>query len=181
MGGKWVELLKEIAPRTSHMALLFNPETAPPLQFYMPSIQAAASSLAVEVSAAPVHDKDEVERVITKEARSPGGSLIVMPDPFITSNRELIITLAARDGGVPAMYGNNFTELGGLIFYGDDVADSFQLAAGYIDRILKGEKPGELPIQLPSKFKLTINAKTAKALGLTVPASLLARADAVIE
>jgi putative ABC transport system substrate-binding protein len=180
MGGKWVELLKEIAPRTLHVALLFNPETAPPLQFYMPSIQAAASSLAVEASAAPVHDKDGIERVVATEARSPDGSLIVMPDAFNAANRELIIALAARYG-VPAIYGNNFTELGGLVFYGADFAESFQLGAGYIDRILKGTEPGELPIQLPSKFKLAINVKTAKALGLTVPPSLLATADEVIE
>jgi putative tryptophan/tyrosine transport system substrate-binding protein len=147
MGGKWVELLKEIAPQTMRMALLFNPATAPPLQFYLPSIQAAASSFAVEVGIAPVHNKEEIEPVITGQASSPGGSLIVMPDAFNAANRELIITLAARYG-VPAMYGNNFAELGGLIFYGADFAESFRLAAGYIDRILRGVKPGELPIQL---------------------------------
>jgi putative tryptophan/tyrosine transport system substrate-binding protein len=180
MGGKWVELLKEIAPRTMRMALLFNPATAPPLQFYVPSIQAAASSFAVEVSTAPVHNKEEIEPVFAGQASSPGGSLIVMPDAFNAANRELIITLAARYG-VPAMYGNNFAELGGLIFYGADFAESFRLAAGYIDRILRGVKPGELPIQLPSKFNLAINLKTAKALSLAVPPSLLATADEVIE
>jgi len=185
MGSKWVELLKEIAPRTARIALLFNPATAPPLQFYMPSIQTAASSFAVEVSTAPVHNKEEIEAVIARQASSPGGSLIVMPDAFNVANRELIITLAARYG-VPAMYSaavgsNNFAELGGLIFYGADFAESFGLAAGYIDRILRGAKPGELPIQLPSKFKLAINLKTAKALDLTVPTSLLATADEVIE
>jgi putative ABC transport system substrate-binding protein len=180
MGGKWVELLKEIAPRTARIALLFNPATAPPLQFYVPSIQAAASSFAVAVNTAPVHDKEEIEPVIAGQASSPGGSLIVMPDAFNAANRELIITLAARYG-VPAMYGNNFAELGGLIFYGADFAESFRLGAGYIDRILRGAKPGELPIQLPSKFDLAINLKTAKALSLTVPPSLLATADEVIE
>jgi putative ABC transport system substrate-binding protein len=180
MGSKWVELLKEIAPRTMRMTLLFNPTTAAPLQFYMPSIQAAASSFAVEVSAAPVHDKEEIESVISGQASSPGGSLIVMPDAFNAANRELIITLAARYA-VPAMYGNNFAELGGLIFYGADFAESFRLGAGYIDRILRGAKPGELPIQLPSKFNLAINLKTAKALSLKVPPSLLATADEVIE
>jgi putative ABC transport system substrate-binding protein len=180
MGGKWVELLKEIAPRTARMALLFNPATAPPLQFYMPSIQTAALSFAVEVSTAPVHNKEEIELVIAGQASSPGGSLIVMPDAFNAANRELIITLAARYG-VPTMFGNNFAELGGLIFYGADFAESFRLGAGYIDRILKGAKPGELPIQLPSKFKLAINLKTAKALNQTVPSSLLATADEVIE
>jgi putative ABC transport system substrate-binding protein len=180
MGGKWVELLMEIAPRTARMALLFNPATAPPLQFYETSIQAAASSFAVEVNTAPVHNKEQIEPVIAAQASSPGGSLIVMPDAFNAANRELIIALAARYG-VPAMYGNNFTELGGLIFYGADFAESFRLGAGYIDRILRGAKPGELPIQLPSKFKLAINLKTAKALNLTVPSALLATADVVIE
>ena len=180
MGGKWVELLKEIAPRTLRVALLFNPATAPPLKFYMPSIQAAASSFAVQTSAAPVHAKDEIEGVIAAQARNPGGSLIVMPDAFNATNRELIIALAARYS-VPAIYGNNFTDTGGLIFYGADFAESFRLAAGYIDRILKGAKPGELPIQLPTKFELAINLKTAKALGLDVPLSMQQRADEVIE
>jgi putative ABC transport system substrate-binding protein len=180
MGGKWVELLKQIAPRTARMALLFNPATAPPLQFYVPSIQAAASSFAVEMSTAPVHNKEEIEPVIAGQASSPGGSLIVMPDAFNAANRELIIALVARYG-VPAIYGNNFTELGGLIFYGADFVESFQLGAGYIDRILKGANPGELPIQLPSTFKLAINLNTAKALGLDVPVHLQQIADEVIE
>jgi putative ABC transport system substrate-binding protein len=180
MGGKWVQLLKEIAPRTVRVALLFNPATAPPLKFYMPSIQATASSFAVQTSAAPVHAKDEIEGVIASQARNPGGSLIVMPDAFNATNRELIIALAARYS-VPAIYGNNFAESGGLIFYGAGFAESFRLGAGYIDRILKGAKPGELPIQLPTKFELVINLKTAKALGLTVPQLLLVRADEVIE
>ena len=180
MGGKWVELLKEIAPRTARIALLFNPATAPPLQFCVPSIQAAASSFTVAVSTAPVHNKEEIEPVIAGQASSPGGSLIVMPDAFNAANRELIITLAARYG-VPAMYGTNFAESGGLIFYGADFAESFRLGAGYIDRILRGAKPSELPIQLPSKFDLAINLKTVKTLSLTVPPSLLATADEVIE
>jgi putative ABC transport system substrate-binding protein len=180
MGGKWVELLKEIAPRTIRVALLFNPATAPPLEFYMPSIQAAAVSFAVQVSATPVHAKDEIEGVMAAQAHNPGGSLIVMPDAFNATNRELIILLAARYR-VPAIYGNNFAKSGGLIFYGADFAESFRLAAGYIDRILKGVKPGELPIQLPTKFELAINLKTAKALGLDVPLSMQQRADEVIE
>ena len=138
-----MQLLKEIAPRTVRMALLFNPATVVPLQFFMSSIQAAASSLAIQISNAPVHAKDEIEGVIAAQARNPGGGLIVTPDPFSVANRELIITLAARYG-VPAMYGNNFAELGGLIFYGADFAESFWLAAGYIDRILRGVNPGEL-------------------------------------
>ena len=180
-GGKWLELLKEIAPRTVRVALLFNPATAVPLQFFMPSIQAAASSFPIEVSAAPVHAKDEIEGVIATQARSPGGGLIVTPDAFNNANRELIIALAARYG-VPAIYYNRFfSESGGLITYGSDFAEQFRQVPEYIDRILKGEKPTDLPIQAPTKFELVINLKTAKALGLSVPQTLLATADQVIE
>src|SRR6266478_2150311 len=181
LGGKWVELLKEIAPRTVHVALLFNPVTTVPLQFFMPSIQAAASSFAIEVSAAPVHAKDEIEGVIAAQARNPGGGLFVMPDVYNDANRELIIALTARYG-VPAIYYNRFfSELGALISYGDVRGEQFHLAAGYIDRILKGEKPAELPLQAPTKFELIINLKTAKALGLDVPLRLKQAADEVIE
>jgi putative tryptophan/tyrosine transport system substrate-binding protein len=159
LGGKWVELLKEIAPRTVHVALLFNPATAVPLQFFMPSIQAAASSFAVEVNAAPVHTKDEIEDVIAAQARNPGGGLIVMPDVFNDANRELITALAARYG-MPAIYFNRFmSESGGLISYGDARGEEFRLAAGYIDRVLKGEKPADLPVQAPTKFELVINER----------------------
>jgi putative ABC transport system substrate-binding protein len=179
VGGKWVELLKEIAPRTVRPALLFNPATAP--QVYMPSIQAAASSFAIQASAAPVHAKDEIEGVIAAQASNSGGGLIVMPDPFNTANRELIIALAARYT-VPAIYNNRFyPESGGLIAYGSDFAEQARQAAGYVDRILKGAKPADLPIQQPTKFELVINLRTAKALGLEIPPSLLARADEVIE
>jgi putative tryptophan/tyrosine transport system substrate-binding protein len=181
MGGKWVELLKEIAPRTVRVALLFNPATAVSLNIYMPSIQAAASSLAVEVSAAPVHAKDEIEGVIAAQARSPGGGLIVTPDVFTTANRELISALAARYG-VPVIHNATiFVKSGGLIAFGSDFAEQFGQAAGYIDRILKGAKPTDLPIQLPTKFKLAINLKAANALGLDVPLHLQQLADEVIE
>jgi putative ABC transport system substrate-binding protein len=181
VGGKWVELLKEIAPRTVRVALLFNPTTAVPIQFFMPSIQAAASSFAVEVIAAPVHAKDEVEGVVAAQARSPGGGLIVMPDAFNEPIRELIIALAARYS-VPAIYYNRFfSEPGGLISYGEARVETFRLAAGYIDRILKGEKPANLPVQAPTKFELIINLKTAKALGLTISRDFLLIADEVIE
>ena len=180
-GGKWVGLLKEIAPRTAHVAILFNPATTPPLKFYMPSIQAAASSFAIEASSAPVHAKDEIEGVIAAQARNPGGGLLVMPDVFNDANRELIIGLAARLG-VPAIYPRPvFAESGGLIAYGADLTEQFRQAAGYIDRILKGENSGDLPIQQPSKFELAINVKTAKALGLNIPQSVLLLADEVIE
>jgi putative tryptophan/tyrosine transport system substrate-binding protein len=178
LGGKWVELLKQIAPRTVRVALLFNPATAVSLQYTLPSIQAAASSFAIQVSEAPVHAKDEIEGVIAAQARDPGGGLIVMPDVFNDVNRDLIIAQAARYS-VPAIYFNRFFS-GGLISYGDVRSEQFRLAAGYIDRILKGEKPADLPVQVP-KFELIINLKTSKALGLTIPDKLLATADEVIE
>jgi putative ABC transport system substrate-binding protein len=182
LGGKWVQLLKEIAPRTVRAALLFNPATAVPLKIYMPSIQAAASSLAVQVNETPVHSKDEIEGVIAAQAREPGGSLIVMPDPFNGTNQHQIVLLAARYG-VPAIYftPTKYPELGGLIAYGSDFAEQFRQAAGYVDRILKGAKPADLPVQAPTKFDLVINLKTAKALGLVVSPTLLAGAATVIE
>jgi len=181
LGGKWVEQLKEIAPRTVRVALLFNPATTVPIQYFMPSIQTAASSFAVQVSATPVHVADEIEGVIAAQGRDPEGGLIVMPDVSNDVNRELIIALAARYR-VPTIYYNRFfSELGGLISYGDVRSEQFRLAAGYIDRILKGEKPADLPVQVPTKFELVINLKTAKALGLTIPPSVLARADEAIE
>jgi putative tryptophan/tyrosine transport system substrate-binding protein len=181
LGGKWVELLKEIAPRTVRMALLFNPATTSPVEFYMPSIQAAALSFAVQVSAAPVHTTDEIEGVIAAEARSPGGSLIVMPDAFNAANRDLIVALAARFG-VPVIYNANYyADSGGLIAYGADRTEEFRQAAGYVDRILKGAKPADLPIQQPIKFEFVINLKTAKALGLDVPLQFQQLADEVIE
>ena len=181
LGGKWVQLLKEIAPRTVRAALMFNPTTAVPLKFYMPSVQAAASTSGVEVNAAPVHAKDEIEGVIAAQARDQGSSLIVMPDPFNAANREHITLLAARYR-VPAMYyRREFAEAGGLIAYASDFAEQFPQAAAYVDRILKGAKPEDLPVQAPAKFELVINLKTAKALGLEVPPTLLARADEIIE
>jgi putative tryptophan/tyrosine transport system substrate-binding protein len=179
LGGKWVELLKEIAPRTVRVALMFNPTTAVPLKFYMPSIQAAASTSGVEVNATPVHAKDEIEGVIAAQARDL--SLIVMPDPFNGANREQITLLAARYR-VPAMYyRREFAEAGGLIAYASDFAEQFPQAAAYVDRILKGAKPADLPVQAPTKFDLVINLKTAKSLGLDVPFGMQQRADALIE
>jgi putative ABC transport system substrate-binding protein len=181
MGGKWVELLKQIAPRTVHVALLFNPATVVPLKIYMPSIQAAASSLAIQVSSVPVHAKDEIEGVIAAQARNPGGGLIVTPDSFTTSNRELISALAARYG-VPTIHNaTSYAESGGLIAFGTDFVEQFRQVAGYIDRILKGAKPADLPVQNPTKFKLIINLKAAKGLDLDVPLHLQQAADEVIE
>jgi putative tryptophan/tyrosine transport system substrate-binding protein len=181
LGGKWVELLKEIAPRTERVALLFNPATTVPIQFFMPSIQAAASSLAIQISNAAVRAKDGIEGVFATQAHDLGGGLIAMPDPFNSVNRELIIALAARYDVPTIYYDRIFSEPGGLITYGSDFAEQFRQAAGYIDRILKGAKPADLPIQTPTKFELIINLKTAKALGLAVPPLMLGRADAVVE
>jgi putative tryptophan/tyrosine transport system substrate-binding protein len=181
MGGKWVELLREIAPRTVHMAFLFNPATALPIQSYVPFLQAAARSFGVQASTAPIHTKDEIEGVIAAQARSPGGGLIVPPDVSNVVNRDMIIELAARYS-VPTIYGDRlFAESGGLIAYGDDRAEEFRHAAGYIDRILKGAKPADLPIQQPTKFELVINLKTAKALGIKISNDVLSVADEVIE
>ena len=181
LGGKWVQLLKEIAPRTVRVALLFNPATAVPLKFYMPSVQAAASTSGIEVNATPVHAKDEIEGVIAAQARDQGGGLILMPDPFNAANHEQITLLAARYR-VPAMYyRREFAEAGGLIAYANDCAEQFPQAAAYVDRILKGAKPADLPVQAPTKFDLVINLKTAKSLDLDVPFSMQQRADALIE
>jgi putative ABC transport system substrate-binding protein len=180
-GGKWVELLKEIAPGTERAALLFNPATAAPVKLYMPSIEAAGATSGVRVNAAAVHGKDEIEAVIAAQAREPGGGLIVLPDTFNTTNRDAIIALAARHK-VPAVYFNHFfPDSGGLVSYGTDFTDQFREAASYVHQILRGAKPGELPVQAPTKFELVVNLKTAKALALPVPARLLTRADKVIE
>jgi ABC-type uncharacterized transport system substrate-binding protein len=180
-GGKWVELLKEIAPSTVRVVLLSNPATGPSLQLFMPSIQAAASSFGIAVSAAAIQSKEEIEGVIAVQAREPGGGLIVPPSAFSSVNRDLIIALAAQYR-LPAMYYEQaFAKSGGLIVYSPDYVEGFGPAAGYVDRILKGAKPGDLPVQAPTKFSLIINLKTAKALGLAVPPTMLARADEVIE
>ena len=181
MGGKWLELLKQIAPGVTRVALLFNPATTVPVKFYMSSIEAAASSFAIQASTAPVHAKDEIEGVIATLAGNPGAGLIVMPDLFNTVNCDMIIAIAARSR-VPAIYFvRAFTDSGGLISYGPDFAEQYPQTAEYIDRILKGEKPGNLPIQMPIKVPLIINLKTTKALGLDVPVHLLQLADEMIE
>ncbi len=181
MGGKWLELLKQIAPGVTRVALLFNPATTVPVKFYMSSIEAAATSFAIQASIAPVHAKDEIEGAIAALAGNPGAGLIVMPDLFNTINRDLIVALAARYR-VPAIYfSRSLAESGGLISYGPDFAEQYPPAAGYIDRILKGEKPGDLPIQMPIKVPLVINLKTANALGIDVPLHLQQLADEIIE
>jgi putative tryptophan/tyrosine transport system substrate-binding protein len=183
VGGKWMELLKKIAPRTARVGLLFNPATAVAPQLFISSIEAAALPLAVQVSAAPVYSKDEIEGVITAQARNPGGSLVVMPDAFFFNvpTRDLIIASAARNGVPTVYFDRRFVESGGLIAYGADFSEELRQAASYVDRILKGAKVVDLPIQQPIKYELIINLKTAKSLGLNVPDKLLAVADQVIE
>jgi putative tryptophan/tyrosine transport system substrate-binding protein len=177
--GKWLELLKEIAPRVTRVAVMFNPKTA--LPHNLPLFQASAPSFSVELTAAPVQGATEIESALTELTREPGGGLIVMQDIFTMVNRELIIAAVNRHL-VPAVYPlRPFAASGGLISYGVDQTENFRGAASYVDRILKGEQPANLPVQRPTKVELVINLKTAKALGITIPPSLLARADEVIE
>lgn len=179
--GKWLELLKDIAPQTKRAAFLFNPRTAPFANYYLNPFKAAAASLGVEAVAATVDSKSDLETVFATQAQSPNTGLVVMPDGFLNVYRIEIVTLAARYR-LPAIYPwRFFTELGGLMSYGFDQRDSFLTAATYIDRIMKGEKPADLPVQAPTKYELVINRKTAKMLGLTLAASLAARADDLIE
>ena len=180
LSGKWLELLKEIAPRVTRVAVLRDSAIAAgPAQFAV--IQAVAPSLGVELRPADMRNAGEIERAITAFAGSSNGGLIVTGSPSATIHRNLIITLAARHQ-LPAVYYDRFYVTGGgLISYGADYLDGCRRAAGYVDRILRGEKPADLPVQAPTKYELVINLKTAKALGLEVPPTLLARADEVIE
>jgi putative tryptophan/tyrosine transport system substrate-binding protein len=178
---KWLELLKEIAPKVTRVAMMFNPETAPYAGYYMRPFEATARSLAMEPIGAPVRDDADIERAIAALARDGRGGLIIMTDIYTTTRREPINKLTTHYR-VPAV--NSTTRItvdGGLITYGVDSIDLFRRAAPYVDRILKGTKPSELPVQVPTKFELIVNLKTAKALGLDVPPSILLRADEVIE
>jgi len=177
---KWLELLKQIAPHMTRAGVLRDPSNPSGIGL-LAAIQGAAPALNVEVSPLGVRDVGEIERVIATFAQRPNGALILVPTALTVINRQLIINLAARHR-LPAIYPYRyFVEAGGLMSYGADEIDQYRLAAGYVDRILKGEKPADLPVQAPTKFELVINLKTAKALGLTVPPSLLATADEVIE
>ena len=180
LGTKWMETLKQIAA-LRRVATIFNPETAPYYPLYLHTIEKAASSFAVELIAVEVHDDAEIERAISTLAREPGGGLIVFPDSFNAVHRRTIIALVEQYR-LPAIYFFRYFAVdGGLISYGADEIDMFRRTAGYVDRILKGEKPADLPVQQPTKFQLVINLKTAKTLGLTIPQLLLATADEVIE
>jgi putative tryptophan/tyrosine transport system substrate-binding protein len=182
LGSKWVELLRQIAPGVKRVAAMFNPETAPYAKsYYVPSIEGAAQSFKMTSNTAPVHNDAEIEAVITSLAREPMGGLIVMPDNFVDIHRAQIISLALQNH-VPAVYQIPvFVRGGGLISYGTDFRDIFHRSASYVDRILRGAKPADLPVQLPVKFVMAVNVKTARALGLTVPQTVLATADEVIE
>ena len=180
LSGKWLELLKQIAPSLTRVAILRDPTTAAGIGQFA-AIQSVAPSLSVEVNPVNMRDAGEIERAVTAFARSPNGGLIVTAGAGSAIHGDLIITLAARHK-LPAVYGDrHFVTGGGLISYGPDRVDQYRQAAGYIDRILKGDKPGDMPVQAPTKYGLAINLKTAKALGLAVPPSLLASADEVIE
>jgi len=181
IGTKWLEALKQTAPRVTRVALVFNPQSAPYADLFLRPVEAAAPSFSVASIRAAVRDPADVDRVFDALAREPNGGLVVLPDISMINYREAVIALAARHH-VPAIYPFRFfAASGGLMSYGTDVTEVFRRAATYVDRVLKGTTPGELPIQTPTKYELIINLKTAKALGLEVPPTLLARADEVIE
>jgi putative ABC transport system substrate-binding protein len=181
LGSKWVELLKEIAPQITRVALLFNPPTATFIEGYLDPFKAAAASVGAEAIVTPINDMPDLESLLTTETHEPSTGLVVIPDAFTIRHRAEITALAARYH-VPAIYwSRSFTEIGGLISYGPYIVDEYRRAALYADRILRGSKPSELPVQAPVKFELVINLKTAKVLGLDVPPTLLAAADDVID
>jgi putative tryptophan/tyrosine transport system substrate-binding protein len=180
LSGKWLEVLKQIVPGVKRVAVLRDATIASGIGQFG-AIQSAAPSLGMEATPVNVRDVDEIERDIAAFARSPNGGVVVPASPEASRHRDLIITLAARHR-LPAVYASRYFVIdGGLISYGPDTIDQYRAAAGYVDRVLKGEKPADLPVQAPTKYELVINLKTAKALGLDVPATLLARADEVIE
>ena len=181
MVGKWLEMLKEVAPGVSRAVLMFNPDTAPHYYVYLRTFEAEPRSVAIEVTAAPVRDTAEIEAAFAKLGREPGGGLIVAPDAFTIVHHPLFIRLAQQHR-LPAVYNlRTYVAQGALMSYGPDPYDLFRRSASYVDRILKGAKPADLPVQQPTKFELAINLKTAKALGLQIPDKLLALADEVIE
>ena len=181
IGGKWLQLLKEVDPRIARVAVIYNPQTAPYAGLFMRSVGSAAPTLAVEAVDLPVKSEADIETELARFARQPGAGLVAIPDSFTGEHRALIIALAARHR-LPALYSTlSFTPGGGLMAYAVDTRDLMQRAATYVDRILNGAKPADLPVQHPAKFELSINLKTAKALGLALPDMLIARADEVIE
>lgn len=181
LAGKWPELLKEIAPNVRRMGLLFDPGTAPYAEAFLRQAEASARTLAIDLFAAPIHGRTEIERTIAALASDSGSGLIVLPDVTTNFASDLIIESAARHR-IPAIYAWEFEAVGGgLMSYGMDLAESFRGAAVYVDRILRGNLPTDLPVQAPTKFKLVLNLGTAKALGIEVPTATLLRADEIIE
>ena len=178
--GKWLQLLKDAAPRVTRVVVIFNPDTAPYAPLLNRGIEAAAPSFGITATIAPVHDDSGIEEAIAVVAREPGGGLISLPDSFNVTHRDVTIAAAARHS-LPSIGASDFPRAGGLMSYVIDQVDQHAQAASYIDRILKGANPADLPVQQPTKFSLVINMKTAKALGLTVPPSMLDLADEVIE
>ena len=182
MGGKWLVLLKEAAPMLKRVATMFNPETAPGGgRYFVPSFEVAGATLGVKPIVAPVRSPSEIDKVIEDLAREPDGGLVLMPDTFTFVNRTQVMTLAERHKLPLILWLGNHAKEGALVGYGPNYHDLFRRSASYVDRILSGEKPSDLPVQVPTKFDLVINLKTAKTLGLTVTPTLLARADEVIE
>jgi putative ABC transport system substrate-binding protein len=181
LGGKWIGLLKEIAPQVTRAMMMFNPDTAPQTAYYRGPLEAAAASLGIKVESSPVRETAQIETTISALGQDREAGLIVLPDIFSTSHREPIISLAARHRVAAVYWADIFVRDGGLVSYGVDLTDLQRRAAGYVDQILKGAKPSDLPTQLPTKFDFLVNLKAAKALDLTVPATILARADEVIE
>jgi putative tryptophan/tyrosine transport system substrate-binding protein len=180
IGGKWIELLKEIAPRVERVGFIFSPDAAPNVGFFH-AAESAAPALKIKLAALAVRDADDIEQSITAFASEPDGGLIVAPHAVTLGNGKMIIELALRHR-LPVVYSDRyFAESGGLISFGNNSADLFRRAGSYVDLILKGAKPADLPVQLPTKFELVVNLKTAKALGLAIPESFLLRADQVIE
>ena len=174
-------MLSEIAPGLKRAAIMFNPDTSP-ASLHMPSLETAARSLKVVSTVAPVHSSVEIETAIIALGREPGGGLVVMPDIFMAAHQAAIIISAAARNRIPAVYfQSEFARNGGLLSYGTDLVDTYRRAATYVDRILRGDNPSDLPVQFPVKYEMVLNLKTAKALGIEVPPSLLARADEVIE
>ena len=183
MGGKWLELLSEIASGLKRAAIMFNPDLFP-VSVYVPLLEifeTAARSLKVEPIIARVHRDVEIETAIIDLGREPGGGLVVLPDAFMQAHRAPIILAAARNNVPAVYYSSDFASEGGLLSYGPDQVDTARRAATYVDRLLRGAKPGDLPVQLPVKYEMVLNRKTAKALGLAIPPSILLRTDEVIE
>ena len=183
MGSKWLEVLKEIAPNISRAAIMFNPTVSTHIAggYYLRALEEAAQRFAVEQIISPVHNVDDIDRVSNMLAGKRDAGLIVLPDTFTIVHRKLIVGLMAQHR-LPAVYSfRTFAKGGGLMSYGINATEQYPRAASYVDRLLKGEKPADLPVQAPTKYELVINLQTAKALGITVPQSLLARADEVIE